>query len=204
MITIPQINYITYILPLDFPPLLVKRFNKAVDTFLCAGKRSLFNRTKVYAAKEDGGLSLLKVDWYHYTFSFSQLSKIIFFRRYSSRMDPYWGGTYWTFPNTGFHITGGEIPFKNPLLEFARETWKVSHQVAGLKPSSNKRAHLLHNRLLKVGKKTTIYWKSCVKAGIVFIKDVFEGNVFMFFEQILAKHKIPKKGLKELSSINKL
>lgn len=79
MITIPQINYITYILPLDFPPLLVKRFNKAVDTFLCAGKRSLFNRTKVYAAKEDGGLSLLKVDWYHYTFSFSQLSKIIFF-----------------------------------------------------------------------------------------------------------------------------
>ena len=30
-------------------------------------------------------------------------------------------------------------------------------------------------------------------AGIVFIEDVFEANVFMFFEQILAKCKVPKK-----------
>lgn len=76
MITIPLINYITYTLPLIFPPLLLKRFNKAVDTILWAGKRALFNRTKILAAKEDGGPSLLKLDWYHYAFSLIQLSKM--------------------------------------------------------------------------------------------------------------------------------
>ena len=105
MITIPQINYITYIMPLSFHPLLLKRLNKAGDNFVWQGKSSLFNRTKVYPAKEDRGLSLPKMNCYHSAFSLSQLSKLIFYRKSGSRLGPDWEGTNLTFPTTGFHST---------------------------------------------------------------------------------------------------
>ena len=74
MITILQINYITYMLSLSFHPLLLKRFNGQA--------KALFSTEQRYAAKEDGGLCLPKVDWYHSVVSLSQLSKIIRWRFY--------------------------------------------------------------------------------------------------------------------------
>lgn len=63
-------------LPLALPLSLLKEYSKNVESFICQGKKPLFNRTKLYSAKSLGGLSLPKVDWYHWSFSLSQWTKI--------------------------------------------------------------------------------------------------------------------------------
>lgn len=97
------------------------------------------------------------MDWYHYAFSLNQLSKINIAEDQAPRWVPIERELTEPFPIQAFiSQTGGEIPFKNPLLEFARETWRVSHQVTGLKPCFTKRSSLWHNKLLKVGKKNSL------------------------------------------------
>uniref|UniRef100_A0A3P8RLF1 Reverse transcriptase domain-containing protein n=1 Tax=Amphiprion percula TaxID=161767 RepID=A0A3P8RLF1_AMPPE len=174
MIVVPQINYIIYMLPLNFPLPVLKKFNKIVETFLWSGKRPSLNRTKLYAAKEDGGLGMPRVDWYHYAFSLNQLSKI--------------------------YGADGQIPAwvsiereltEPPLLRFARETWRTSHQIVGSKPLFTRRSSLWNNKLLKVGRKA-LFWRTWTEAGIIYIEDVLEGDKFISFEQIMTKYHIPK------------
>lgn len=86
MIISPKLQYILYMLPITFPLNLLKLYNTVVEGFVWAGKKPVFNRSKVYAAKESGGLALSKVDWYHYAFSLSQLAKI----NNSSELKPSW------------------------------------------------------------------------------------------------------------------
>ncbi len=64
MIITPKINYILYMLPLTFPPNLLKLYITVTEGYVWAGKKPSFNHTKLYAAKENGGLALSKVDWY--------------------------------------------------------------------------------------------------------------------------------------------
>ena len=45
MITIPQINYVTSMLPLDFPLPPLSRFNRAIDVFLWMGMKPNFRET---------------------------------------------------------------------------------------------------------------------------------------------------------------
>uniref|UniRef100_A0A8C6U0A8 Reverse transcriptase domain-containing protein n=1 Tax=Neogobius melanostomus TaxID=47308 RepID=A0A8C6U0A8_9GOBI len=59
MIIIPKINYLLYI----------------VESFVWQGKKPLVGRVKLYSAKEQGGLSLPNLEWYHCSFSLAQLSK---------------------------------------------------------------------------------------------------------------------------------
>ena len=66
MIIAPKINYLSYMLPLVLPPSHLKEYNKYVESFIWQGKRPLFNRTKLYSAKSSGGLSLPRIDWYHW------------------------------------------------------------------------------------------------------------------------------------------
>uniref|UniRef100_A0A8C1G451 Reverse transcriptase domain-containing protein n=1 Tax=Cyprinus carpio TaxID=7962 RepID=A0A8C1G451_CYPCA len=76
MINVLKINYLSYMLPLALPLSLLKEYNKNVESFICQVKKPLFNRTKLYSAKSLGGLSLPRVDWYHWSFSLSQWTKI--------------------------------------------------------------------------------------------------------------------------------
>ena len=46
--------------------------------------------------------------------------------------------------------------------------------------------------MLKVGKKT-LYWKSWVVAGIVYVGDVFEGDNLMSFQQLATKYRLPRQ-----------
>lgn len=39
------------------------------------GKKPAFNKMKLYASVEEGGLGCPRIDWYHRAFSLSQLSK---------------------------------------------------------------------------------------------------------------------------------
>uniref|UniRef100_A0A671KAJ5 Reverse transcriptase domain-containing protein n=1 Tax=Sinocyclocheilus anshuiensis TaxID=1608454 RepID=A0A671KAJ5_9TELE len=76
LIIVPKINYLSYMLPLALPLSLLKEYNKNVESYIWQGKKPLFNRTKLYSAKSSGGLSLPRVDWYHWSFSLSQWTKI--------------------------------------------------------------------------------------------------------------------------------
>lgn len=100
----------------------------------------------MYATKEDGGLNLPRVDWYHYAFSLNQLAKIYIAEDQALGWVLTEKELTEPIPLQAFiSQSKGEIPFRNPLLLFARETWKASHRLIGLKPV--------------VGKKT-LYWKS--------------------------------------------
>uniref|UniRef100_A0A671TGB6 Reverse transcriptase domain-containing protein n=1 Tax=Sparus aurata TaxID=8175 RepID=A0A671TGB6_SPAAU len=76
MIIVPKINYISNMLPLSMPHNALLKYNKAVYSFLWAGKKPYINQTKLYAAIEDGGLGLPHIAWYHYAFCLKQLSKL--------------------------------------------------------------------------------------------------------------------------------
>ena len=76
MILTPKMNYITSMLPLHLPSSLIKTYNAMIEMFIWAGKKTMFNQTKLYAAKDNEGLALSQIDWYHFSFSLSQLSKI--------------------------------------------------------------------------------------------------------------------------------
>lgn len=133
------------------------------------------------------------MDWYHYAFSLKQLAKI----HITEDQAPSWVGIEKELsepiPVQAFiSQSGGEVPSKNPLLSFARETWQASHRLTGLNPSFTRRSSLWHNNLLKVGKKN-LYWKSWVEAGIIYIGDVFEGNNLMNFTHLANKYNIPKR-----------
>ena len=58
-------------LPLDFHPPLLARFNRAMSSFPMGSKKLSFNK-KIYASVEEGGLGCPRID---YGFSLSQLSK---------------------------------------------------------------------------------------------------------------------------------
>ncbi len=157
MMIIPQINYILHLIPVSLPSSLLKKFNAAVDVFLWGGKRPRLNRIKMCAAFEDGGLNLPRVDWYHYAFSLNQLAKMYI----TENQAPGWvlieKELAEPIPLQAFiSQTGGEIPFRNPLLLFVRETWQVSHHLISLNPSFNRKSSLWHNKLLKVGKKNSL------------------------------------------------
>uniref|UniRef100_A0A3P8RUG3 Reverse transcriptase zinc-binding domain-containing protein n=1 Tax=Amphiprion percula TaxID=161767 RepID=A0A3P8RUG3_AMPPE len=192
MIVVPQINYIIYMLPLNFPLLVLKKFNKIAETFLWSGKSPSLNRTKLYAAKEDGGLAMPRVHWYHYAFSLNQLSKIYG----ADGQSPAWVSIERELTEPfSIHAfmtqTEGEIPFNSPLLRFERETWRTSHQIVGSKPLFTRRSSLWNNKLLKVGRKV-LFWRTWTEAGIIYIEDVLEGDKFISFEQMMTKYHIPK------------
>uniref|UniRef100_A0A3Q3VRY6 Reverse transcriptase domain-containing protein n=1 Tax=Mola mola TaxID=94237 RepID=A0A3Q3VRY6_MOLML len=73
MAIVPKIDYISNMLPLSNALL---KHNEAVYNFLWAAKKPYINRTKLYAAIEDGGLGLPHMVWYHYAFCLKQLSKL--------------------------------------------------------------------------------------------------------------------------------
>ena len=80
-------------------------------------------------AKESGGLSLPKIEWYQYAFSLSQLAKINNLRE---------GVPSWveieeelvapTSIEAFLTRMGRPAPFKDPVLSFVQETWMSAHQ----------------------------------------------------------------------------
>uniref|UniRef100_A0A0E9PMH2 Uncharacterized protein n=1 Tax=Anguilla anguilla TaxID=7936 RepID=A0A0E9PMH2_ANGAN len=50
MIAVPQTNYITYMLPLQFPPAFLARFNRARNGFLWTGKKPFLNKKKSHVS----------------------------------------------------------------------------------------------------------------------------------------------------------
>lgn len=73
-------------LSLTFPHSLLKVYNPVVKVYLWAGKKPAFNWSKEYATEDSGGSASSKVDWYHDTFSVSQLGKI----KNSPKQRPSW------------------------------------------------------------------------------------------------------------------
>lgn len=126
--------------------------------FLWEGKRPRLNRNKMGSATEDGGLNLPRVDWYHLAFSLNQLAKI----DGAENQVPGWvlieKELTEPIPLQAFlSQTGGEVPSRNPLLSFVRETWQKSHDITGLDPFFTKQSPLWHNKWLKVGEKNLFF-----------------------------------------------
>uniref|UniRef100_A0A3Q2WM99 Uncharacterized protein n=1 Tax=Haplochromis burtoni TaxID=8153 RepID=A0A3Q2WM99_HAPBU len=76
MIIAPKFQYFLHMVHIAVLHSPLKLYNTCVEDFVCAGKKPSFNRSKLYAVKDSGGLTLSKMVCYHYAFSLSQLVKI--------------------------------------------------------------------------------------------------------------------------------
>ena len=100
-----------------------------------------------------------------------------------------------TYPNlTQAFIsqTSDVIPYDNPILAFSQETWQALHKIIGLNSNFTNKTSLLHNKSLRISKKT-FSWAGWVKLGIVYIGDLFNRDQFLSFEQLRGKYKISNK-----------
>ncbi len=193
MIIVPKINYISSMLPLSVPHKALLKYNKAVYNFLWVGKKPYINQKKLYAATEDGGLDLPHVAWYHYAFCLKQLSNLYM----TSDQAPVWVAiekelTH-PYPVQAFITqTSDVIPYDNPILTFSQETWQATHKIMGLNPNFTNKTLLWHNKSLRIGRKT-FSWGGWVKLGIVYIRDLFDGDQFLSFEQLRVNYKLSNK-----------
>lgn len=176
MIISPKLQYILYMLPVTFPRNLLKLYNTVVEGYVWAGKKPSFNHSKVYAAKDNGGLALSKVDWYHYAFSLSQLAKI----NNSPEMRPSWvvieeSLLAPTSLEAFFTQKERPVPFKDPALAFVQETWFRSHQFINTNPYLTSRASIWYNKKLLIGK-SPFMWVEWASAGVNQLGDLFGQN----------------------------
>lgn len=126
----------------------------------------MFNRTKLYAAKEKGGLALSRVDWSHLSFSLSQLSKI----HLPPALAPRWvrieEQLVYPFSVEAFlSQTNRPVPSQDPVMSFARESWTTAHQITKTDPHLSNRSSIWYNKKLLIDKKI-FFSDKWVKAGI--------------------------------------
>uniref|UniRef100_A0A3Q3X342 Reverse transcriptase domain-containing protein n=1 Tax=Mola mola TaxID=94237 RepID=A0A3Q3X342_MOLML len=117
---VPKMNYISNMLPLSLPCNALLKYKEAVYNFLWAGNKPYINRTKLYAAIEDGGLGLRHIAWYHYAFCLKQLSKLYM----TADQAPAWvvieKELRYPYPVQAFITqTSDVIPYNTPVLTFS-------------------------------------------------------------------------------------
>lgn len=190
MILTPKINYITSMLPLKFPSSLLKTYNSIIEKFIWAGKNPMFNRAKLYAAKDKGGLALSRIDWYHLSFSLSQLSKIhlppirtpLWVRIEEQLVHPFSVEAF-------LSQTDRTVPSQDPIMAFAREAWKIAHQITKNDPYLSNRSSIWYNKKLLIDKKS-FFWDKWIRSGIHILEDVSGGVGFKSFDEIKTKYNL--------------
>uniref|UniRef100_A0A672ZDJ1 Reverse transcriptase domain-containing protein n=1 Tax=Sphaeramia orbicularis TaxID=375764 RepID=A0A672ZDJ1_9TELE len=189
MIIFPKIQYILYMLPLNFPPSLLKLYNTVVESYIWSGKRPTFSRSKLYAAKKNGGLSLFKIEWYQYAFSLSQLTKI----NNLQEQLPSWVKIEEVVVPTSLEAfltqRGRPVPFKDLVLTFVQETWMGAHQLIKSSPYLTPKSSIWYNKKILIGKKPVI-WEKWAKAGINLLCDLLSENGLMSFDEIKQKFNL--------------
>ncbi|CAI5697422.1 unnamed protein product [Oreochromis niloticus] len=184
MIIAPKLQYLLHMLPIAVPHNLLKLYNTCVEGFVWAGKKPSFNRSKLYAPKDNGGLALSKMVWYHYAFSLSQLVKI-----YNSLTEkPSWVAIEESLvapSSLEAFLTqkGRPVPFKDPVLAFMQETWSRAHQYINVSPYLTSRASIWHNKKILIGKKP-VRWEAWARTGINQVGDLFGQTGMKSFAEI--------------------
>ena len=196
MIIAPKIQYIMYMLPLSFPPSLFKLYNNIVEDFVWVGKKTAFNRSKLYAAKIRGGLALSKMDWYHYAFSLSQLAKMYKLYTFPDQR-PSWvnmeEGLVAPATLEAFLTQNGRrTPCDDPVLAFAQETWLKAYQFINICPFLSSKASIWFNKKLLIDKKTFM-WEKWSKSGINLLGDVFTTNGIKTFVELKQEFNLEQK-----------
>ena len=190
MILSSKINYITSMLPLHLPSSLLKTYNGMTEKFIWAGKKPMFNRTKLYAAKDKGELALSRIDWYHLALSLSQLSKI---HLLLTRV-PLWvrieEQLVYPFSVEAFiSQSDGPVPSQDPVLAFARESWKIAHQITKANPYLSSRSSIWYNKKLLIEKKS-FFWDKWIRSGIHSLENVMGAVGLRSFDEIKNKYNL--------------
>jgi len=190
MIIVPKMNYLSYMLPLTMPPSLLKEYNKYVESFIWQGKKPLFNRTKLYSAKDSGGFSLPRINWYHWSFSLSQLAK----NNMAFNEAPAWvhieKELIVPFPAEAFLTQlARSIPDQNPVLKFIRDSWKLYYQHSKQTQCLTTRASVWHNTKLRIDKRA-FCWMQWAKKGVWYLADLYEGEHVVSFNHLKQTYKL--------------
>uniref|UniRef100_A0A3P9I561 Reverse transcriptase domain-containing protein n=1 Tax=Oryzias latipes TaxID=8090 RepID=A0A3P9I561_ORYLA len=196
MAVAPLINYYTGMLPMSIPKQILLRYNKMIKEFLWNGGKPRISMDRLCQPKKDGGLALPNIEHYSISFEMSRLTK----HWVGRELDADWvlveRGI--TFPFTPMEILvqkPGEQRGRtnNPILEFSKMVWLEVHKKCKLSPHLQKYASLWHNPKIKIGKRS-IYWAQWLQKGIRTIGDVFQGDIFMSYDDIKMKYNLEGHG----------
>lgn len=155
-----------------------------MESYIWAGKKPSFNRSKLYAAKESGGLSLPKIEWYQYAFSLSQLAKINNLReRVPSWVEIEEELVAPTSLEAFLTQMGRPVPFKDPVLTFVQETWMSAHQHIKCSPYLTPKSSIWYNKKILIGKKP-VMWEKWAKAGINLLCNLLSENGLKSFDEV--------------------
>ncbi|MEQ2288723.1 hypothetical protein AMECASPLE_025684 [Ameca splendens] len=131
----------------------------------------MFIQTKLYAAKDEGCLALSQIDWYHLSFSLSQLSKIhlpptkipLWVRMEEQMVHPFSVEAF-------LSQTDRPVPSQDPVMAFARESWRIAHQITKNDPCLSSTSSIWYNKKLLIGKKKVYFGTSGLDLGFTFLR----------------------------------
>lgn len=149
--------------------------------------KPICNRVKLYAAKDGGGLSLPRLDWYHYSFSLVQLPK---YNLLSHRV-PAWVEIEKDLINS-FQIETFVTQASyscNPILEFLRESWKMSYSYIKSNPSLTYEASIWFNSKVRIVKEP-FCWYQWAKVGVLCLGDLYDNAHIVTFEHLKQKYNL--------------
>lgn len=120
----------------------------------------------ICSSRDDGGLGLPHIGWYHYAFGLKQLSRLLV----PADQAPLWvsmeGDLTHPLPTQVFMTqTSGVNRYNNPILAFSQEIWQTSHKMIGTNPAFTYLTSIWNNSTLKIEKKKTISLGRLGKVG---------------------------------------
>uniref|UniRef100_A0A3P8RWJ4 Reverse transcriptase domain-containing protein n=1 Tax=Amphiprion percula TaxID=161767 RepID=A0A3P8RWJ4_AMPPE len=193
MVITPLINYYTGMLPICIPQPLLLNYNNMIKHFLWDGRKPRINLSRLCQPKKEGGLALPNVEHYSISFEMSRLAK-----HWAGKVDLDWIliEQELTSPFTPIETLSQKLnkdKFENPILKFSKMVWLEVHRKYKLDPYVMRYSSLWNNPKIKIGKQS-IYWAQWLRKGIRTVGDLFEGDVFMTFNEIKQKFKLEGHG----------
>ncbi len=85
--------------------------------------------------------------------------------------------------------TDRPVPSQDPVLAFARESWRMAHQITKADPCLSSRSSIWYNKKLLIDKKS-FFWDKWMRSGIHILEDVMGDAGFKSFDEIKNKYKL--------------
>lgn len=187
MVVSPQFSYPLMMLPVTAPPSIFNQYDTLVKEFLWEGKRPRIKLTKLFLPRDKGGLGLPGARLYYISFEMAKLAL-------------YWTGKYnldWaiieislSFPFISIELLSqNSSRISNPIMLHSKEVWMKMHKMLKLSHCKQSYSSLWQNPAICVGK-ALVYWKSWHNHGICTLDNLYDGEVFMSYNEVLSKYNL--------------
>uniref|UniRef100_M3XL94 Reverse transcriptase domain-containing protein n=1 Tax=Latimeria chalumnae TaxID=7897 RepID=M3XL94_LATCH len=188
----PRVNYLSTMIPLWIPPATFVWFQRLVKRFLWDGKSPKLAEKKLYPCLTRGGLNLPHFFKYFLAFQLKQLA-----HWYVPQVDaPIWRSIEQEMvgvPLGGVLVSKLPVPLRDhPTISASFWVWREVARILCCHPNAHPLASLWNNSKILVGGRPLL-WREWIAAGVLCIKDLFDGEVLCSFGQLRERFALPSK-----------